>query len=119
VSDVLLQRWRCPDCRSVFDVFVDSDTGRAEEMHDELCPICHARNKMTLGVYDPDETDLYDSGEEDSLDPCMACGSTTWNDRDYGGCSDCKQAESDKCARGHVMIVGHTTCVRCGKDPNA
>lgn len=56
----VLQRWRCPDCRSVYDVFVDSETGHADEMKDELCPSCSYRGKKVLGVFDSVETALYD-----------------------------------------------------------
>ena len=54
-----LQRWRCPDCNAVFDVFV-GENGRAEEMRDELCPAGFSYGRTRLGVLDETETALFD-----------------------------------------------------------
>lgn len=55
-----LQRWRCPDCLSVFDVYVE-DAGRAAEMKDECCPTCWP--KPVLGHRDDEETALWTPGD--------------------------------------------------------
>lgn len=55
----LLQRWRCGDCNSVYDVYVDDATGKAEDMRAELCPSCQHAGRFRIGKYDPAETALF------------------------------------------------------------